>query len=411
VFETCEELLVRDGDPRIFTSVPKPAFTERFLYGPMPAAGGAGFTRASATRRAMGECMERYAASTYVPDELVYGSQKELGPSAVGFDEFRWYSEAQKNHPELPFARPRPEAPIYWARGTLLGTDQVRYVPACLVYLSYQGHADDLFTLAVSTGTACHEDVTQATLAGLHEVIERDAFMIAWLRRLPLQRIRFEESPPLALLYQRHLQAPGLRYHVFDMTTDLRVPSVLCVIEGQAQRGPMVAVGAATRGQEERAVEKAMLEAASDLLYARALVRRKPAWRPDAEFRNVREFEDHVRLFCEPEMKPHLDFLVRGEKARPVAPDPDLTDPQTELAHVERLLAGAGLQAIVVDLTTRDLRAAGYACVKVLVPGAVPLTSIHGLTPVGPPRLHTVPKALGYDLPEGGFHRIPHPFP
>lgn len=411
MYTACEELLARAGDPRIFTVVPKPASTERYSHGPMPAAGGAGFTRADATRRAIGECMERYAASTYDLDELVLASEAELGQDAVGFDAFAWYSEAQKSHREFPFARPRPDAPIYWARGTLLGTDQIRYVPACLVYLSYQGHADDLLTLAVSTGTACHEDVARATLTGLYEVIERDAFMIAWLRRLPLRRLRVESCRELAELYGRHLAAPGLSYHVFDMTTDVRVPSVLCVIEGRSQRGPLIAVGAATRGQEQNAIQKAMLEAASDLLYARSLLRRKPAWRPDAEYRNVREFEDHVRLFCEPDMRPHMDFLLGGGQEREVGESREFAGTATELSYATQLLARAGLQAIVVNLTTRDLAAAGHACVKVLIPGAVPLTSIHGLTPLGSPRLHSVPAALGFDLPSGGFHRIPHPFP
>jgi hypothetical protein len=50
--------------------------------------------------------------------------------------------------------------------------------------------------------------------------------------------------------------------------------------------------------------------------------------------------------------------------------------------------------------------------VKVLVPGAVPLTAIHAVPAVGSARLDRVPRALGYHAAlEAPLHRIPHSFP
>jgi ribosomal protein S12 methylthiotransferase accessory factor len=150
-------------------------------------------------------------------------------------------------------------------------------------------------------------------------------------------------------------------------------------------------------------------------MYARALLVRRPDWRPEPDFRNVREFEDHVRLYCEPEMKAHLDFLLRSPRVRgvdPGSPDepPDESTAAAQLASAAAMVRAAALEPIAVDITPPDVAAAGLACVKVLIPGAVPLASIHGMTPVGSPRLFEVPARLGRSA-GAQLNRIPHPFP
>ena len=406
VVARCEPVLTRPNDPRIFLAAPKAASTRHYRPDAEPAAGGAGFTPEAARASAIGECVERYAAGSYQLHELVRATADELGDAAVGFDAFAYYTEAQTGHPHFPFARYRRDRPLYWCRGRALADGAPRYVPACLVYLTYRGEGDDLFTLAVSTGTACHGDPARAALYGLYEVVERDAFMMSWLRAFPLPRLRLESAPALAALHRRHFARPDLACHVFDITTDIGLPSVLCLLEGRSPRGPIFAVGAATRASEGEAIAKAMLEAGSDLMYARALLRRKPGWRPDPDYGNVREFEDHVRLYCEPEMARHLDFLLGSPRVRDVdegeARPP--ADVATSLAGALARVRAVGLEPVVVDITPDDVAAAGLHCVKVLVPGAVPLTSVHGMTPIGSPRLRQAPRPAA-------LNRIPHPFP
>lgn len=78
---------------------------------------------------------------------------------------------------------------------------------------------------------------------------------------------------------------------------------------------------------------------------------------------------------------------------------PDLRD---DLTGVLTNLSGAGLDVIVVDQTTPEHRAGGSHCMKVLMPGLVPMTFGHANRRlVGLSRLP--------DPPDLNPH--PHPFP
>ena len=90
----------------------------------------------------------------------------------------------------------------------------------------------------------------------------------------------------------------------------------------------------------------------------------------------------------------------------------DLTDDVTETA---RRLWWHGLDVIVVDQTTPEHRAGGFCCVKVIIPGALPMTFGHyNRRTQGLPRLLEVPRLLGYRdkalLPQD-INPHPHPFP
>jgi ribosomal protein S12 methylthiotransferase accessory factor len=129
--------------------------------------------------------------------------------------------------------------------------------------------------------------------------------------------------------------------------------------------------------------------------------------------------EHHRQLYCHPGAWGWLEFLPGSGPGRPLAdlarpwpPHADLADDLAEL--VGRYLA-SGLDVVVVDTTCPELSEGGFAAVKVVVPGAVPMTFGHRYRRVnGLPRLLTVPRLLGYtdrDLRPDELNPHPHPFP
>jgi len=68
-----------------------------------------------------------------------------------------------------------------------------------------------------------------------------------------------------------------------------------------------------------------------------------------------------------------------------------------------------------VDQTSPEHRAGGFVCVKVIIPGTLPMTFGHHHRRVdGLPRLATVPHRLGYaarPLAPSDLNPHPHPFP
>ena len=69
---------------------------------------------------------------------------------------------------------------------------------------------------------------------------------------------------------------------------------------------------------------------------------------------------------------------------------------------------------IVVNQTAPEHRAFGLHCVKVLIPGTLPLTYGHGRRRLrNLPRLLTVPHRLGHTdgpLSVADINQLPHPF-
>src|SRR5262249_3898873 len=159
------------------------------------------------------------------------------------------------------------------------------FIPAQLVYIPYvPSGGEPLLCVPVSTGQACHPDRTQAILTGLYEVVERDAFAISWLRKLPLPRLAYRDDPVLSELYRLHFEGCQLEFHVYDMTLDIGIPSCLCIVEGRSARGPLAGIGAATRLTQREAVTKALLEAAQVMVWCRDLARRRADWRPEPDW-------------------------------------------------------------------------------------------------------------------------------
>src|SRR5204863_321338 len=85
-----------------------------------------------------------------------------------------------------------------------------------------------------------------AILTGLLEVVERDAFMLAWHNRLSLPRLDWSGDPELVRLDRRYFATSGLRYSAVDLSVFLDVPTVLGVVHGPAQALGALGVGAAS---------------------------------------------------------------------------------------------------------------------------------------------------------------------
>lgn len=406
------------GSPRIFNASCLLSPTVSLFGANVPGAtGAAGLTSESALLAAMGEAVERYAAAAIPWNELVHATQAELGAAAIGIDAFDLHPPEQYLEPGFPLTPWSADLTMYWRSCRSLLSGQTRYVPAPQIYVPYlyrdKEKRSDFVSMAVSTGAACHATLEQATLGGLHECIERDAFMITWMRRLPVPRIDWESDPELARLYQAHYAGCEVKFHLFDVTMDIPVPTVLCIAEGIGRTGRIAVVGCATRATLREACAKAMLEAAQCMAWAHYLLEHRRDWKPNADYSNVVEFEDHVRMYLEPEMLVHLDFLLQTE--RRVEIDPASVPPKAVAHALEQALAAvdaAGFDVLETDLTTRDIAELGLHVVKVIVPGLVPLTADHRFPALASPRFRDVPRRLGLaDDDEFEFNPIPHPFP
>ena len=221
------DIPIEPGEPRIFNASIKMAQTTCYNLQPCyDNNGGSGLTREQARSAAIGEGVERYCCSVFDPSDLICGSVAQLSRD----NEIFGPSDFAMFHPDQPgrFPAPSEDTQVAWTWGWSLVRQRPILVPASLVYMPYfpcfREQGEQVAGPAVSTGLACARSLEEAVLKGLYELVERDAFMIAWLNRLPFPRVDIESNPSLRRLYQERLRRDGLRYVVVHITTDIPLP-------------------------------------------------------------------------------------------------------------------------------------------------------------------------------------------
>jgi ribosomal protein S12 methylthiotransferase accessory factor len=410
---------VEPGEPRLFNAAVMMADVGVYNgHGCYDNNGGSGLSREEARQAAIGEGLERYCCAVVDPGDLLCGSAEELGERqrVRGPADFALY------HPRQVAGGPSVDrsAMVAWVPGWSLTGHEAVLVPACLVYMPYApcflDRGEQVVAPAVSTGLACATALDDAVLRGLYEVVERDAFMITWMNRLRVPAVDFATHPVLHRMYDEHLRRHGLRYHLFETTTDVPIRSFLCLLVDEMRDPPMICAGGAASLDPVRAAGKAMCEAVQTREWAKFLGRDGVAGDVGSDWAGVRTFEDHVRLYAYTDMSAAVDFLLNRE---PAHTPPDwrsgaVGESRTDLRTVVDVLAAAGHEAIALDLTTPDVRECGYSVARAIVPQLQPLDASHVHRFLGGHRLYEAPVRMGHAAVPTEFDDLnpcPHPYP
>lgn len=327
--------------------------------------------------------------------------------------------------PDFPH-RPFTESEVCrWTWGYSFAGRKPVLVPETCVYYRLPGEEpeDRSFVYEISNGCALGSCPEEAVLHGLLEVAERDAFLLTWYARMPAPQIDLASARDRTVPLQAAAISAdtGYRIMVFDITVETGIPSAwaMAVADGEDPARPKVACAAGAHVDLERAVLNALGELGHSLS---ELVRRFPAEADRARLMVddpdlVVSMQDHSTLYGAFEAYGRFGFLTENPDRRDlgaVAPAlPESADLTTDLTNLVNRFLDNGLDVVVVDQTTIEHRAGGLSCVKVLVPGALPMTfghrrrRVHGLD-----RLRTVPKLLGRAAdPLADLNVHPHPFP
>jgi ribosomal protein S12 methylthiotransferase accessory factor len=295
-----------------------------------------------------------------------------------------------------------------WVEGWSLRDDARRFVPLMCTHLYVDGWPAERIWFPISTGTAAHTDLGLALVNAVSEAIERDAIAITWLARLPLARIELPETLPAELEPNvGRLRRSQVRQIFFDATTDLGVPTIysLQLTERHPRLGQYVSCS--TELDPWTAIAKAVREAAP----ARTVLQ-MPRAVPE-EVADFVDLESGAIHLGRPERRDAFDFLL--ESPRRVALD-ELERPEVpadswgQLAWLLECLRPLGTDVVVVDLTPGELREAGLHVVKVVVPGLMPMSSMHRARFLGHPRLYQAARDLGQPIAENDVNPDPQPF-
>src|SRR5262249_45354801 len=149
---------------------------------------------------------------------------------------------------------------------------------------------------ATSSGLAAGWSFEEAALAGLLELVERDAFVLVWSNRLTLPLVDPFPSAALVLDEQRLFAPTGLAHLGVAASAFFGIPVVIGVVRGPAGQPGALGVGGACAATVEDAWTKALVEAFATREYVRDSV--GAGTRIPESPAAVETFDDHVHFYA-----------------------------------------------------------------------------------------------------------------
>lgn len=348
----------------------------------------AGFSDASAARdaagvdadwngafmKALGEALERYCAGIYRTDNFTTGAGSELD-GAVSPTRF-----VCKRDPD-------PTDRIEWVTGEQLRTGESVLLPAEFVHHPPPAKR---YHSPVTTGLGLGNSSVEALLAGLYEVIERDAMMLSWYSTFEPLGLTIDD--PVCETMTNRAGSEELSVSLLLLTQDIDVPVVAAAVT--REEWPKLAFGTGADLDVATAARSALAEALQNWTELRGMG-------PDAASDAMGAIG---RYAAEPGEAAEFVDSDATVPAATVGPDSRPAG-EEELDGVLNRLEESGLDAYAARTTTRDVEQLGFEAVRAVIPGTQPLT--FGDHYFGE-RIETVPGELGFETRKDRSH---HPFP
>lgn len=340
-----------------------------------------------------------------------------LDPELVGLHEKEQYLK-----PDFPFKPFHPDIPMNWVWGYSFLKERSILVPELLAY--YSLGCGEGFVYETSNGCALGGSLEEAIFHAIMEVVERDSFLLTWYAKLPLSQLDIHSANDKELLLMIDRIREVARYDLFfyNSTMEHGIPSIWAVAKNRNTKGVNLICAAGANPEPIKAIKSAIYELAGMMHRhdEKLEVNRKKYERMLLDSFAVRTMEDHGMLYGLAEAEERLHFLLQSD--RPLRTFEEEfkqqhinTDLKDDLEDILQRFRQLNLEVIVVDQSTPVTKRNGLYCVKVLIPGMLPMTFGHHLTRVkGLNRVLSVPMKLGFTKQPHVYEQLnpyPHPFP
>jgi ribosomal protein S12 methylthiotransferase accessory factor len=364
-----------------------------------------------ALAKVVGECLERSTLLYFRMAELVRGSPRSLSRAGMRFvppERLGVFAPWQmERRPELRYD---DDSLFGWAPcSSLLSSEEV-LVPAQLIYWTYPIAFGDvpepLLREQNTNGAGGFYSLEGAILSGLLECIQRDGFFRHWLQKIPPPQIDpagIRDERTKRLIAQA--REVGLETRFFDITSELGVPTCLCVLVRHDDELPHITMGGSCRIDGETAIFDALLEAAS-VHHVMAQMPERSRLPTDYD-----QFTDptistieRLAFWANPEHARHLDTFLNGRVVSVDAFCRGLSAPKDARASLRLVidfLRRHAIDAYYFEAKHPVLEELGYVTARVIVPGLVPMYCEERNAPLG----------MGDAAGIGHWPPWPHPFP
>jgi ribosomal protein S12 methylthiotransferase accessory factor len=374
-------------------------------------------TREAAFAGAVAAALTRYAAALYAREAFPLATAAGARFAHAEPRSFALFSEGQYRRPGFPYVPFSPEAPVRWASTVDLSGRETVHVPASLVWHPFR-HIRSAGDLPVAPpglgGLALGDSEAAANLAGLYDVVARDAAALFWISMTPPPHLQHDTLPPSLRGLIRRFEASGGRVTLLDATTDNRIPTVIAVLAADDPDVPALVFAAASNLDPATAAARAVMDLAEARRLALHARRTRPPPSPANDWEDVIEAADHLNFAAARDNAERIAFILASEDRRHLLDRESGTTGSVsgDLDRAVERVALTGVRVLSANLTGSDIAGLGLAVCRVIVPGYQPLNAGHLLRPLGTDRLFEAPQKLGHrGMTRGSAgNPSPHPF-
>ncbi len=323
------------------------------------------------------EGWERMAWST--PVSLVEGRFPEM-PQALDPRSAVAYSARQYAQEEFPFVPFSSRRQYLWSSATDVATGKKCHVLADLVFahtsLASQRQAK-AFSSASTSGMAAGTSFSDALTRAALELVERDAFVNAWLSRRAPPVVKDKTLPKSTTQRISALRTTGFRVVVSDLSSGW---APVISVFAQNEQLPFTAITAAAAFSTEHALEKALDEIEGRIAQAEHF--------PIPTKKDIDPMRQIERFYRVRASYRNSDFYVQtNNEVRFGAVGSSACQSWNQL---QSCILGDGFELLAVDMTPPGAAVeqgrTPLHVARAFIPGLVPIWFQNGLQPEGMPR-------------------------
>ncbi|MFC6395694.1 YcaO-like family protein [Luteococcus sanguinis] len=386
-------------------STPLAIFEFQVSPGKFESSFGSNYVAEHARRLALWEGLERWA-TVAAPNGIGFteGSYEQLESSGA-IDPVELGLPAVVARDYVPYS---PKLHLRWVEGERAGGGNA-LVPEQMVFYTHEDVGR--FAQATSSGCAAGASLADARLRAVLELIERDAFLLAWHGALKptkvgVDAVSGEVAEQIGYLSDRL----GYDIRVLDVTTEFGVPCVITLALNSSEslkRNPDLPwqfCSACARLDFNEAASHALDELAMlvEGQGAKFVANKDEANALAEAVSSVRSIEDHALLGAHSSSRPYLERLLdRSNSGEPPIAMSEWggVSAEEQLKHVSALLAANGVEVVFVDQSNSLHKACGVVVQRALGTGLIPMTFGFG---------HE--RLVGLERLNGRRQTRPHPF-
>ncbi len=324
---------------------------------------GKGFSVEESITTCIGETAERYCLHTPdSPSRLLNGSYRDICDDHTLID--YKFIDIHNIDEKDDIQKLNKQISLNWTSGTSIFGGGNVYIPDSLVWFRYD--KEDRYLASTSNGCAAGTRFEDAVANSILEVIERDSMMRTWcLQSSPkvINDIPEELEPTLSSFNEREYEVD-----FFVLESSIDFPVIACLLQNNNIQYPKCVIGCSASFSIPTAMKNALAEAGQGWIFAETLLINHNIEDINNKNKYLNFKKNHIYYSCGEGSDTLLELFSNSNKVN-IESLPKFGELESVLSHMNGIC-----NPIVVDITTNDIRDAGFFVVRTLIPELIPLT-------------------------------------